>query len=48
MSEKSGHKILVIDDDKDMLKMLETMLVLDGFSVSLCSDPEAGVSIAER
>jgi len=48
LSEKSGHKILVIDDDKDMLKMLETMLVLDGFSVSLCSDPEAGVSIAER
>ena len=46
MSEKTGSRILVIDDDKDMLKMLEAMLVLDGFSVSLCSDPDKGVSKA--
>lgn len=48
MSEKTGSKILVIDDDKDMLKMLEAMLVLDGFSVRLCSDPEKAVSMAEE
>jgi DNA-binding LytR/AlgR family response regulator len=48
LSEKTGSKILVIDDDRDMLKMLEAMLVLDGFSVRLCSDPEQGVSIAEQ
>jgi len=48
LSEKTGSKILVIDDDKDMLKMLEAMLVLDGFSVRLCSDPEKAVSMAEE
>ena len=46
MSEKTGSRILVIDDDRDMLKMLEAMLVLDGFSVSLCSDPDKGLATA--
>ena len=46
MTEKICSKILVIDDDRDMLKMLEAMLVLDGFSVSLCSDPDKAVSMA--
>jgi DNA-binding LytR/AlgR family response regulator len=34
------RKILVIDDDKDMLTMLEAILLLDGYEVLLCNDPD--------
>jgi len=37
---------MVIDDDMDMLKMLEAVLTLDGFSVTICQDPEEGLEVA--
>ena len=45
MSETKS-KILVIDDDRDMLKMLEAILMLDGFEVCLCNDPEDALQLA--
>jgi two-component system response regulator LytT len=40
-------RILVVDDDKDMLKMLEAILLLDGFEVTLCNDPDKSLEIAQ-
>jgi DNA-binding LytR/AlgR family response regulator len=39
-------KILVIDDDKDMLKMLEAILEMDGYEVVQCHDPELAFQLA--
>lgn len=47
MAVSGSSHILVIDDDIDMLKMLEAVLKLDGFKVTLCQDPEEGVATAE-
>ena len=48
VAEFKGSRILIIDDDIDMLKMLQAVLILDEFSVTLCSDPEEGVKVAEE
>ncbi|MHB8893845.1 MAG: LytR/AlgR family response regulator transcription factor [Candidatus Geothermincolia bacterium] len=48
MADFRGSSILVIDDDRDMLKMLEAVLTLDEFDVTLCQDPEEAVQVAEN
>lgn len=48
MAGAQGSHILVIDDDMDMLKMLEAVLTLDGFAVTVCQDPRLGVEAAEK
>lgn len=39
-------KILLIDDDVELLEMLETYLTREGFEVAAVNDPEAGVAAA--
>jgi DNA-binding LytR/AlgR family response regulator len=48
LSDFAGSRILVIDDDTDVLMMLEAVLTLDGFAVTTCDDPAAGVDIAQE
>lgn len=48
MVDFKGSRILVIDDDLDMLQMLKAVLTLDGFDVTMCQDPERGVATAEK
>lgn len=45
---EQGARILVVDDDADMLKMLESILTLDGFRVEVCQNPESAIEMAER
>ena len=41
-------QILIIDDDADMLAMLETILSMDGFDVTVCDNGEEGLEKAEE
>lgn len=34
-----GHKIIIVDDDKDILNVLETHCELMGYEVTICDDP---------
>lgn len=36
------HRILLIDDDPEIVNALQTYLDLNGFGVQSCTDPEAG------
>ena len=47
ISEELSH-ILIIDDDRDMLDMLQTTLSLDGFRVTVCDDGDEGIKKAEE
>lgn len=47
MDDNDFH-IFAIDDDDDMLQMLEAILVMDGFRVTLCNDPEEGLKLLEH
>lgn len=46
VEERAPH-LLVIDDDVDMLKMLDTILTMDRFRVTVCADPNDGLRTAE-
>ena len=48
MPDFKGSRILVIDDDTDTLKMLQAVLTLDEFDVTLCQDSKEGVTEAEK
>ena len=41
-----GSSILVVDDDPEMLKLVEAVLTIDGFEVTLCQDPEEAAHAA--
>lgn len=47
IQDDSTH-ILIIDDDADMLAMLETILSLDGFRVTVCDSGAEGLKAAEE
>jgi two-component system response regulator GlrR len=44
----SGHKILIVDDDKDVLKALSVRLKGSGYSVVFAADGIAAVSVARN
>ncbi len=46
-AEERVPHLLVIDDDVDMLQLLDTILTMDGFRVTVCDDPNDGLRIAE-
>ena len=44
----SGHKVLIVDDDKDVLKGLSVRLKANGYSVVFAADGIAAVSVARN
>ena len=44
----TGKKILIVEDDKDFISILETKFSSEGFSVATAEDGEQGVSEAEK
>ena len=44
----SGHKILIVDDDKDVLKALSVRLKGSGYGVVYAADGIAAVSVARK
>jgi len=44
----SGHKILIVDDDKDVLKALSVRLKGSGYGVVYAADGIAAVSVARN
>lgn len=41
-------RILIIDDDEEMLQTLHTLLSIDGFDVTVSSNPIDGMALAEK
>ena len=46
--EKINKKILIVEDDKDILFILETQFTNEGFSVVVAVDGEEGLRAAEK
>ena len=46
--QKTNKKILIIEDDKNFLSILEKVFSSEGFSVIIAEDGESGVSAAEK
>jgi two-component system, NtrC family, response regulator GlrR len=44
----SGHKVLIVDDDKDVLKALSIRLKANGYAVVFAADGIAAVSVARN
>jgi two-component system, LytTR family, response regulator len=40
--------VLVIDDDHEVLEMLNTILTLDGYRVTVCDNGDEGIKLAEE
>ena len=38
MADKMGKKILIIDDDQELLKMLQTYFEMKGYRISIARD----------
>jgi two-component system alkaline phosphatase synthesis response regulator PhoP len=48
MSSKSGYKVLVVDDEKDILELLKYNLQKDGYDVKTALDGITAVEIAKK
>lgn len=48
MSSKSGYKVLVVDDEKDILELLKYNLQKEGYDVKTALDGVTAVEIAEK
>lgn len=48
MSNKASHKILVVDDDSDILELLQYNLTKDGYEVKTAEDGKKGIEIAKE
>jgi two-component system, OmpR family, alkaline phosphatase synthesis response regulator PhoP len=46
MSEKTGHRILLVEDDPTLLRVLSDTFVAKGFSIARASDGEKAVALA--
>lgn len=47
MGVKQNHKVLVVDDDPDILELLKYNLVKEGYDVKIAEDGRKGVQIAK-
>ena len=47
MSAKQNHKVLVVDDDPDILELLKYNLLKEGYEVKIAEDGRKGVQIAK-
>lgn len=47
MSIKSSYKILIVDDEVGITSMLTNYLILEGFNVESCNDPEEALKKIE-
>ncbi|MBN1964634.1 MAG: response regulator [Anaerolineae bacterium] len=41
-------KVLIVDDDRTTVKLLQTLLMMDGFEVSMCARGAEALTIAHR
>ncbi|HYG40217.1 MAG TPA: response regulator transcription factor [Cytophagales bacterium] len=48
MSNKQNHKVLVVDDDPDILELLQYNLTKDGYEVKTALDGKKGIEIAKE
>src|SRR5687768_13552718 len=48
MSNKQSHKVLVVDDDPDILELLQYNLTKDGYEVKTALDGKKGIEIAKE
>ena len=48
MADKMGKKILIIDDDQELLKMLQTYFEMKGYRISTARDGVQGLKMAEE
>lgn len=48
MGNKASHKILVVDDDSDILELLQYNLTKDGYEVKTAEDGKKGIEIAKE
>ena len=48
MANKQSPKVLVVDDDPDILELLKYNLKKEGYDVETAEDGMKGVSIAKR
>ena len=48
MADKMGKKILIIDDDQELLKMLQTYFEMKGYRISTARDVVQGLKMAEE
>ncbi|MDP2741507.1 MAG: response regulator [bacterium] len=46
--EKNNKKILIVEDDKDILFILKKRFAIEGFSVITATDGEEAITIAEN
>ncbi len=44
----ANEKIVVADDDVDMLELLDTLLVAEGYRITLCSESENVYQVVRR
>jgi len=47
-TKKFNKKVLIVEDDKDFLSILQTKFTADGFSVVVAENGEEGVIVAEK
>ena len=47
MADKQSHKVLVVDDDSDILELLKYNLVKEGYDVKTAEDGKKAVSLAK-
>jgi two-component system response regulator MprA len=43
-----GHRILVIEDDKEISRLLEKALTFEGYEIDLAEDGSVGIALAEK
>ena len=48
MADKMGKKILIIDDDQELLKMLQTYFEMKGYRISTARDGVQGLKMTEE
>ena len=48
MADKMGKKILIIDDDQELLKMLQTYFEMKGYRISTARDGVQGLKMGGR
>ena len=47
MGDKHSHKVLVVDDDSDILELLKYNLVKEGYDVKTAEDGKKAVGLAK-
>ena len=48
MTEKINKKILIVEDDKDFLAILQKKFTIEGFSVVVAENGEEAIEVAEK